>query len=395
MTGESVLAAGASTGTERGRGLDVAVVGAGAIGATIAYDLACEGTNVTLYDRGPVASGSSGRAAGVCYDAFADPIDAEIGADAIERFRSLSGEKTFPFVDCPYVWLAHEGDDRRADAIREQVSRMQTQGTIALEVDGADLAERFPSLRTDDVAVAGVAGAAGYTDPAQYTACLAAAADGAGATLRPKTLVRVRTDPVRVVRDDDGSAQDVDAVVVAAGAHTKRLLAETGHSIAMKPYRVQALVAARGFDAPMCYDASEEFYFRPHPGGLLAGNGTEYVESDPDAYDRDASPGFAGELFERVGHRVAGLDPDTADVVRAWAGLCTATPDRDPLVGELEDGLYVATGFQGHGFMRSPAIAERLADQILGGSGIYSFDPTRFDGDESFEIVEGMAIGED
>jgi sarcosine oxidase, subunit beta len=388
------LAVGADAFTERGRDLEVAVVGAGAIGATAAYDLAREGADVTLYDRGSIASGSSGRAAGVCYDAFADPLDAEIGGDAIERFRELSGDDTFPFVECPYVWLAREDDERNAEALRDQITRMQENGTIALEVDGDELAERFRALRTDDVAVAGIAGAAGYTDPAKYTACLAAAADGAGATLRPETPVRVRTDPARIVRDADGSAHEVDAVLVAAGAHTKEVLADAGVSIAMKPYRVQALVADCALAEPMCYDATGEFYLRPRADGVLAGDGTEYVEADPDDYDRDASPGFATDLLERVDHRVSGIHLEPDDVVRAWAGLCTATPDRDPLVGELEDGLYVATGFQGHGFMRAPAIGERIADQVLGGEGIDPFDPTRFGGDEAFDVVEGMTIRE-
>ncbi|NKE36867.1 FAD-binding oxidoreductase [Natronococcus sp. JC468] len=394
MSGAPELAVGADAFTERGRDLEVAVVGAGAIGATAAYDLAREGADVTLYDRGSIASGSSGRAAGVCYDAFADPLDAEIGSDAIERFRELSGDDTFPFVECPYVWLAREGDERNAAALRDQITRMQENGTIALEVDGDELAERFRALRTDDVAVAGIAGAAGYTDPAKYTACLAAAADGAGATLRPETPVRVRTDPARVVRDADGTTHEVDAVLVAAGAHTERLLADAGISIAMKPYRVQALVADCELAEPMCYDATAEFYLRPHPEGLLAGDGTEYVEADPDGYDRDASPGFATDLLERVDHRVSGVHLEGDDLVRAWAGLCTATPDRDPLVGELADGLYVATGFQGHGFMRAPAIGERVADQVLGGAGIDPFDPTRFDGDEAFDVAEGMTLPE-
>ncbi|MFU8869255.1 NAD(P)/FAD-dependent oxidoreductase [Natronococcus sp.] len=394
MSGAPELAVGANAFTERGRDLEVAVVGAGAIGATAAYDLAREGADVTLYDRGSIASGSSGRAAGVCYDAFADPLDAEIGSDAIERFRDLSGDDTFPFVECPYVWLAREGDERNAEALRDQITRMQENGTIALEVDGDELAERFRALRTDDVAVAGIAGAAGYTDPAAYTACLAAAADGVGATLRPETPVRVRTDPARVVCDADGSTHEVDAVLVAAGAHTKQVLADPGIPIAMKPYRVQALVVDCELAEPMCYDATGEFYLRPHPEGVLAGDGTEYVEADPDAYDRDASPGFATDLLERVARRVPGIHLEPDDLVRAWAGLCTATPDRDPLVGELEDGLYVATGFQGHGFMRAPAIGERVADQVLGGEGIDPFDPTRFDGDESFDVVEGMTIRE-
>ncbi|WP_137289809.1 NAD(P)/FAD-dependent oxidoreductase [Natronorubrum halophilum] len=385
---EAELAVGADAFVREGEGLEVAVVGAGAVGATTAYDLAREGVDVTLYDRGQVASGASGRAAGLCYDAFADPVDVEIGGDAIKRFRAFSGDDTFPFVECPYVWLAREGDADRADAIRDQIERMQENGVVALESDADALEDRFPTLRTDDVAVAGIAGGAGYTDPGRYTACLAAAASGAGASLEPNTLVRVRTDPSRVVLED-GTEREVDAVVVTAGAHTKRVLADAGVPIAMKPYRVQALVARAALEEPMCYDASGEFYLRPHPEGLLAGDGTEHVEADPDDYDRGADPNFAKDLLERVRRRLPGTD---LELDRAWAGLCTATPDRDPLVGELRSGLYVATGFQGHGFMRAPAIGERLAKQVLGDSGINAFDPTRFDGDESFAIVDGMAI---
>lgn len=395
MTGdaEPELAVGADAFRQPGTGLEVAVVGAGAVGATAAYDLARQGADVTLYDRGPVASGSSGRAAGVCYDAFADRLDAEIAGEAIERFRALSGDDTFPFVECPYVWLAREGDEESAASIRESVSRMQDHGVVALEMDADALADRFPRLRTDDVDVAGVAGAAGYTDPARYTACLTAAATGAGAALETHTRVEVRTDPPRVVVDPDGKGREreVDAVLVAAGAHSSQLCAAAGVPIAMKPYRVQALVASSAYPEPMCWDASADFYVRPHPEGLLAGNGTEEREVDPDGYDRDASPGFADDLAARVDHRLPGLE---LEVSNAWAGLCTATPDGNPLLGELTDGLYVATGFQGHGFMRAPAMGERIANQLLGGDGIDAFDPTRFSGDEEFEIREGMRLEE-
>ncbi|MEY7851508.1 NAD(P)/FAD-dependent oxidoreductase [Natrarchaeobius sp. A-rgal3] len=384
---EGELAVGADAFTDRGAGSSVAVVGAGAVGATAAYELAREGADVTLFDRGTVASGASGRAAGICYDAFADPLDADLAGESIERFRALSGEETFPFVECPYVWLAREGDDERADAVREGVERMQEHGVVALRADADALADRFPSLRTDDVAVAGIAGAAGYTDPARYTACLAAAATGAGATLETETPVAVRPDPARIVVD--GAEREFDAVLVAAGAHTKGVLADAGISIAMKPYRVQALVADADLTEPMCYDATGDFYVRPHAEGILAGDGTEEREADPDGYDRDADPTFATDLIERVAHRF----PDGSfELERAWAGLCTATPDRDPLVGELESGLYVATGFQGEGIMRAPAIGARVAEEILGGDGIDAYDPIRFDGDEDFDVTEGMTF---
>ncbi|MFW6376335.1 MAG: FAD-dependent oxidoreductase, partial [archaeon] len=104
--------------------------------------------------------------------------------------------------------------------------------------------------------------------------------------------------------------------------------------------------------------------------------------------------GFAEDLAGRAATRLSTVD-GAPEPREAWAGLCTATPDGDPLVGKLEDGLFVATGFQGHGFTRAPAIGERVALEILGGDGIQAYDPTRFDGDEDFEIVEGMAIEEE
>ncbi|MFC3957347.1 NAD(P)/FAD-dependent oxidoreductase [Halovivax cerinus] len=386
--GNAPLAVGPDAFELDGEGREIAVVGAGAIGATCAYDLARRGADVTLYDRGSVASGSSGRAAGVCYAAFADELDAEIGRESIERFRQLSGDETFPFVECPYVFLAREGDDERAEAIRRDVVRMQENGLVAVEMDGDALGERFDSLRTDDVAVAGVAGAAGYTDPAQYTACLAAAADGAGASLRPDTPVSISIDPTAIT-ESDGSSTTYDAIVVTAGAHTKALLAAAGVDIAMKPYRVKALTATATYDEPVCFDATEDFYVRPHPDGLLAGNGTEFVEADPDDWDRSAPDEFATSLLDRVEHRYPSLDPSLR---RAWSGLCTATPDGDPLVGEVADDVFVATGFQGHGFMRAPAIGERLAERVLGGDAIGAFDPSRVDADVSFEIHAGMSI---
>ena len=80
----------------------------------------------------------------------------------------------------------------------------------------------------------------------------------------------------------------------------------------------------------------------------------------------------------------------------AWAGLCTATPDRNPLLGPVDESgtVSVATGWHGHGFMRAPALGETVAEQVLGGGGIEAFDPRRFDGDEQFRVVEGMTLDE-
>ena len=360
----------------------VAVVGGGAVGLTAAHDLATRDAAVTLYEARKVGGESTGRAAGILYDAFAEDVDARIGARAIERFRELSGDGDFALRETPYLWFVTE-PGAKAAAIRDQVAGMQRHGRRVELIDAGTISERFPALRTDDVVEAAIARDAGVADTSAYADLLASKAADAGVEVLEQTRAAVRTDPPRV------NGERYDAVLVAAGAHTKRLLADAGLSVPLKPYRVQALTAGGPGEMPTFYDATGGYYARPHPTGVLAGDGTEPVEADPESYDRAGDDWFVDAMRDRLTDRLPGYDPD---VERAWAGLCTATPDRDPLLGELTDGLFVAAGWQGHGFMRAPATGEAIAEQMLGGDGIPAFDPARFTGDESFDIVEGMTV---
>jgi sarcosine oxidase subunit beta len=360
----------------------VAVVGGGAVGLTAAHDLAVRGADVTLFERGEIAGESTGRAAGILYDAYAEDVDARFAARAIERFRALSGEGDFEFRESPYLWFVTEPGEKAA-AIREQVEGMRRNDCNVERIHPAELGDEYPALDTDDVVEAAVARNAGVADTAAYADLLASKARAEGVDVHEGTPASVAIDPPRVNGDS------YDAVLVAAGAHTKRLLADAGIDIPLKPYRVQALTADAPGEIPTFYDATAGYYARPHPAGVLAGDGTEPIEADPETYDRDGDDWFVDATTERLADRLPGSD---LTLSRAWAGLCTATPDRDPLLGELEDCLYVATGWQGHGFMRAPATGEVLAEQILGGDGIPEFDPTRFDGDEEFDVVEGMVV---
>jgi glycine/D-amino acid oxidase-like deaminating enzyme len=381
----------------------VAVVGGGVVGVTVAHDLAVDGHDVTLFERERIGAGSTGRAAGICYDAFADRLDAGVATRALARFRELAAETDFPLADRPYVWLAREGDDRRADAIREQVPRMQEHGRDVALIDPGALAAEFPGLATEDVAVAAVARDAITVDTGAYAEAVAERAAAAGATIHTGSEVGVEA------RDNgDGPAvltpagrEPFDAVLVAAGAHTKPLLADAGVEIPVKPYRVQALVTEptpAAAAAPTLYDATEGFYWRARAGGFLLGDGTEEREFDPDDWDETADEDFLAAGLERLDDALAPDVERPAGVADAWAGLCTATPDRDPLLGAVAPGLFAAVGWHGHGFMRAPALGERVAGALVGerepatDEVLRAFDPNRFDGDEEFGVVEGMTV---
>jgi sarcosine oxidase subunit beta len=360
---------------------DIAVVGCGVVGATAAVELADAGADVTVFEAGDVASGASGRAAGICYDAFADSLDAEIAAEALETFRERDA-----ITDCPYVWLARAGDDRNAEAMAEHVPRMQQQGRDVEFIDPTTLDARWPELRTDDIERAAIAHDAGFVDTGNYTRETAQFAVAAGADLRAET-------PARLDADGSVNGEAFDAVVVAAGAHTPRLLAAAGLPIPVKAYRVQAFLSKEtplSAAIPMCYDATGGYYLRPRRGSLFVGDGTVPEAADPTDWNRRADEWFVEECADYLRQAIGRSVPER----RSWAGLCTATPDGDPLVGERAPGIYVATGFQGHGFMRGPAIGKRLAAAVLGESAPSAFDPNRFAPDEDFDIVEGMTLEE-
>ncbi|AFK18446.1 FAD-binding oxidoreductase [Haloferax mediterranei ATCC 33500] len=367
----------------------VAVVGAGAVGLTTAYDLASRGAQVTLFERDEPGSGMTDRAAGICYDAYAEDIDVSVADRAMDRFRSLSGDGEFVFHETPYVFLAREGDESAATALTESVERMRVHDRDVSLVDTAELGERFP-IRTDDIALAGVAENAGWADPVAYVDLFVEKCERAGVEFRVGDEVAVRAEPPTVVVTDELSAR-FDAVVVAAGIDSRCLLADAGYLIALKPYRAQALVGECDYRGPIVYDATDGSYLRPHPAGVLAGDGVEAVEADSDDWDPAADDWFIEDALDTARHRTK-LDPELG---RAWAGLCGSTPDNNPLVGEVVDGVYVATGWHGHGFMWAPAMGESLAEAVLGdgrGSIPKAFDPSRFDGDESFTVVEGMTL---
>jgi len=360
----------------------VGIVGGGAVGLTASLELARRDVDVTLFEQGELGSGATGRAAGICYDAYVDRRDAAIAARSLDRFRELG-----VLTERPYVWFARE-DDEVAAAIESHVEGMQGAGRDVLLVEPATVSEQFPGFVTDDVTTAAIARNAGYVDTMGYVEVVADRAVDAGVSIETQTPATV-TDRRTIEATEELHA--FDAVLVAAGAGTVEVLGATEFDPAVGLYRTQVLIAEPTESGtvealPMFYDASEEWYGRPTGDGILAGDGSEMYDGAPADYEQETDASFRAERMAALEARIDG----PVEMGDAWAGLCTATPDRDPLVGECLPDLYVATGFCGHGFMRSPAIGSAIAAQILGDDPIAGFEPTRFDGTEPIELPVGV-----
>ena len=377
----------------------VAVVGGGAVGVTAAHDLAAGGADVRLYERDEELGddlthprermeGSSHRAAGVLAPRPTDAVGAGIAERAMDRFEWLADrDHRFSVEPTQQVTLVGGDADAKQSALREAVDAASEHGVDVACHDPESITDRFPELDFDEVGLAAVTERAAYATPGPgaYVAAMADRARDAGVDCWTgvEASVSHHGDGPRV----DG--ERFDAVVVAGGGWTKRVLAPTGIQLPIKPYRVQALVSEADYDGPMVHDADAGVYFRPHPEGLLAGDGTVPEEIDPDDWEPSGDDWFVEGALDAVENRT-GLDEDQT---AAWAGLATATPDGEPLLGEVESGLYVATGWHGHGFLRAPASGEALAEPVLGDrEPIAAYDPGRCDGVPEFAVEEGMSL---
>ena len=181
-----------------------------------------------------------------------------------------------------------------------------------------------------------------------------------------------------------------ERAVIACGPLSGTVAALAGVRLPVEPLRRQRVVVwgapAIPADAPMTIDEDTTTHFRP------VGSGGAYL-LHPDAAERPAEavesvpadPGFAFRLLDPgSSDAMARTVPLWADVWRHgphWAvqaGQYTMTPDQRPLIGETEvAGLWVNTGYSGHGVMAGPGGGAHLARLLDAGDG--AANPFRLD----------------
>lgn len=379
----------------------VAIIGAGAVGVSTAYHLADRGADVTVLDRGHVAGETTGKAAGLIYTQMHEPADVRAMRYGLDFFRELaSAENDFEFHETGYLRI---GTERERLVFEHEVEMQRAAGANVSLVDPEQIRILESGLSLQGITVGTYCPDDGFADPHTYAGVLLDRAVERGVDYRPKTAVTGITLVNGVATGVETASEriDADAVVIAAGPWSKKVARLAGVDLPLKPYRTHALVTTDvDFAVRPVFDARDGVYFRSEQDGLLAGDGTEELESDPDDYK--TTPDFSflttvGEVLERR------LPVEEVGVQTAWVGLSTATPDGFPLVGnppvepgsdETVDGLYVGAGLQGHGFMRSPAVGRALASSILDGEHPYpEYKPGRFDGDPGdFPVVEMMKL---
>jgi len=363
---------------------EVAVVGAGIIGCSVARCLARQGVRVMVLDRDEPGRNASWAAAGM--------LAPQAEADQADPFLRLllASRGLFPGLAADLreetgIDVGYRDDGTLLVALTEDEEdhlrgRFRWQSEAGLEVELLSTGE---ALRLEPILSPRIRCALRFpgdhqVENRQLRRALALSARAAGADFRIGAAIRrmVPGTANLALELEDGERFEVERVIVAAGAWSGQLRG-LPRRLPVEPVHGQ-LVSLEMASPPMRHVVvGGSGYLVPKVDGRL----------------------IAGTTMERAGFRTAvtaagqhgvmgaalGMAPTLANwpVTSHWAGLRPGTPDTLPILGvePLHPGVVYATGHYRNGILLAPITGELIRDVVLGRTphvDLTPFRPERF-----------------
>ena len=377
---------------------DVVIVGAGAVGCSIAYHLAeRKAGRIVVLERNRIGTGTTSRGSGGVRLQFSTAVNIQLSLRAVEffeQFRERFGVDP-EYQQRGYIFLAH--DQELLDVFRRNLALQQSLGVPSREVSPAEIKEWVPYLNVDDVLGGSYCAKDGRLNPVRVVDTFANQARKLGAEIREGvevTAVRKTGQRISGV-ETSGGAIESPVVVNAGGPWAASVAKLAGLELPVWPLRRQQFLTPPTnlvpLPTPFIIDGDRSFSFHSLGdqirAGMAAPGETSGWNDQPD-----------WELVPTIRQRLAHRAPILASlpIVDAYAGLYEMSPDSHGIIGWAPEapGLMLCNGFSGHGIMHSPITGQCVAEIILDGQAstvdISDLRPSRFA--EGAAIDEGLAI---
>ena len=371
------------------RTADIVIIGAGVMGASIAFHLSQrKAGRILVVDKDHVGRGGSGRSSALIRMHYSFPAEVQLALVSLRMFEhwgELVGEAAL-FQKTGFVRIVHPNEMER---LKLNVDMQRKLGVNVSLISGQDLQNLEPDWIVDEVELAAYEPDSGFGDGAAVANDFLARARDQGACYFPRrqtTAIRVEGGRVRGVATDQGHI-DAPTVIAATGPWTRPLFQKVGYDLPIETEFHQVAILKNAPDMKgggcACIDSGTQTYFRPDgQDKFLVGDFYGKRPVDPDNFSQRALDESLEEVLERACRRIPKLEK--AEVMHGVTGVYDMTPDSRPLLGEIPGiaGLYVCAGFSGMGFKISPAIGLAMSELILDGVAetvdIRAFRPQRF-----------------
>lgn len=352
------------------RTAEVAIVGGGVIGCSIAYHLARLGMkDVAVYERDYLAAGSTGRCGAGVRAQWGTEMNCRLAFESIKRFEHLAEELDYPSIEFKqggYLILAFS--EAQLDQFRKNVSLQNRLGIPSRLVTPDEARRIVPHLGAPDLVGATFSRTDGHCNPFKVTDAYARAARRLGVEINTRTEVTgfaVEHGRITRVLTSRGPV-NCGHVVNAAGPYSQVIASMAGVPVPVYSQRHQVLVTepVAPVQEPMVISFAHGLYCQQTPhGSFIIGLGDP---GEPKGFDTGHSWQFISDAARKIAHVLPPLGG--LRVVRQWSGLYNMTPDAQPILGAAPDpcNFWLAIGYSGHGFMLAPMVGLIMAQEILG-----------------------------
>jgi sarcosine oxidase, subunit beta len=351
---------------------DVIIIGAGSVGAPLAWQLAEAGLRTLVIDQfASVGQGSNKAAIGGIRATHSDPAKISLCLESLRSFSTWQERygDDLEWVQGGYAFVAYREHEEKTFK-----NLLVTQKTFGLNIDWYDrdaLLEIIPALNPDGLIGGTFSPGDGSASPMLAALAFERQAKAHGAVFHYNESITGflrEGDRVTGIRTDKNT-YSAETVVNAAGAWAKPVAALAGQTVPVTPDSHEGGITepVAPFLRPMVVDVrpsddSANYYFYQHrtgqivfcitPAPLITGT------------DRRETSVF----LPQVARRMLGIMPRLKNlkVRRTWRGAYPMTPDGAPIVGEVKDlkGYINAVGMCGQGFMLGPGLAVVLRQLI-------------------------------
>ena len=374
---------------------DVAIIGGGIIGASIAYHLAVRGVKkvVVLEREEALGTGSTAKCAGGVRLQFSTPVNVEmsrLSIAAFDRFEDEMGE-TIDFERNGYLFVLTKQSD--LEMFRRNAEKQRELGVPVEVLTPEEARSIVPGLNIDDLVGATFCGADGFANPHAIVQGYAKNARKLGVEIARSSEVtgmEIEGRRVRAVTTLD-DRWELDWVVNAAGPWARSVGAMAGLEVPVDPVKRQYFIT-KPMDwisdrFPLLIDWGSGVYMHKVSGGLLIG------ESDPDeppGFNQQVDWEFLAEVTEHAIARVPRIEE--AEIQSTVAGLYEVSPDHNAILGTVPelDNFVCANGFSGHGMQHAPAVglvtSELIVDGAVSSIDIAPYAIERFQSDAVSEL---------
>jgi D-hydroxyproline dehydrogenase subunit beta len=348
---------------------DVAIVGAGIVGAACAASLSASGLRVLVLDSSGIANGTT--AAGMGHIVLMDDSEAQLALTGYSRKLWNEFADELPpdaeYDRCGTIWVA--ADEEEMSEVRRKHTTYARHGFEAEILDPRSLRELEPKLHD------GLAGGLLVKDDSVvYQLCatkfLLERASRYGAKIQTGSrAAKISDDGITLYSGDTISAGvNINAGGAAASELSPqlRIVKRKGHLAITERYpnfirhqliELGYLKSAHGTDMD-----SVAFNVQPRNTGQILVGSSRQFGADGTEIDFDILNRMTSRAFEYM------PELRTLSVVRVWTGFRPATPDNLPYIGKIPgyENVYAAAGHEGLGITTSLGTADLLTSAILG-----------------------------